>query len=116
MELLEVILSHFDYSVPEVKVHLLTAPDEYLDSRQTSYFDQMTESFAPLGLDFSYDLDTTHTIHARHLIINGEWDILLDRGLDIWQRFDANDAFSVEAGMPEMRRVKQFEVVYQRLG
>ncbi|MEE6159640.1 BREX system Lon protease-like protein BrxL [Olsenella sp. YH-ols2221] len=115
MELLEVILSHFDYSVPEVKVHLLTAPDEHLDSRQTSYFDQMAESFAPLGLDFSYDLDTTHTIHARHLIINHEWDILLDRGLDIWQRFDANDAFSVEAGMPVMRRVKQFEVVYQRM-
>jgi ATP-dependent Lon protease len=115
MELLEVILSHFDYSIPEVKVHLLTAPDEYLDSRQTSYFDQMAESFAPLGLDFSFDLDTTHTIHARHLIINNEWDILLDRGLDIWQRFDANDAFSVEAGMPEMRRVKQFEVVYQRV-
>lgn len=68
-----------------------------------------------MGLDFSYDLDETHTIHARHVVIDGEWDVMLDRGLDVWQRFDAGDAFSVEAGMPEFRRVKQFEVVYRKM-
>ena len=27
-------------------------------------------------------------LHARHLQIDNRWDILLDCGLDIWQRFD----------------------------
>lgn len=115
MEVLEVILKHFDYSVPEVKVHLLTSPDEYPGSKQTDYLDQMVEAMEPMGLAFIYDLDTTRTIHARHVVINGAWDIMLDRGLDIWQRFDAGNAFSVEAGVPEVRRVKQFEVVYRRI-
>lgn len=115
MELLEVILRHFDYRVPEIQVHLLTAPDDFPDSKQTYYLDQIADAMRPMGLNFTYELDESHTIHARHVRINGEWDVMLDRGLDIWQRFDAGDAFCVEAGMPEFRRVKQFEVVYRRL-
>ena len=115
MELLEVILRHFDYRVPEIQVHLLTAPDDFPDSKQTYYLDQIADATRPMGLNFTYELDESHTIHARHVRINCQWDVMLDRGLDIWQRFDAGDAFCVEAGMPEFRRVKQFEVVYRRL-
>ena len=61
-----------------------------------------------------WDYDETNSIHARHFVIDDKWDILLDRGLDIWQRFDSNDAFAVENRMQEMRRVKQFEVTYLR--
>ena len=96
-------------------MHLLTAPDDFPDSKQTYYLDQIADAMRPMGLNFTYELDESHTIHARHVRINGEWDVMLDRGLDIWQRFDAGDAFCVEAGMPEFRRVKQFEVVYRRL-
>lgn len=39
-----------------------------------------------------------------------------DRGLDIRQRFDSNDAFSIEARMPEMRRMKAFEITYMKVG
>ena len=115
MELLEVILRHFDYRVPEIQVHLLTAPDDFPDSKQTYYLDQIADATRPMGLNFTYELDESHTIHARHVRLNCPWDVMLDRGLDIWQRFDAGDAFCVEAGMPEFRRVKQFEVVYRRL-
>ena len=34
--------------------------------------------------------------------------------LDIWQKFDSNDAFLLEARMPEKRQVRQFEVTYLR--
>lgn len=54
-------------------------------------------------------------MHARHLKIDDKWDILLDRGLDIWQRFDSLDAFSIEAHMLEMRRVKTLEVTYMKV-
>ena len=48
--------------------------------------------------------------------VDDKWDILLDRGLDIWQKFDSGNAFALESSIPEMRRVRQFEVTYLRVG
>lgn len=116
MELFEVIIRHFKYDAPSINVHLVTAPDEYPDSKQEDYLERIRESMAPMGLDFAWTIDDSGSLHARHLKIDDRWDILLDRGLDIWQRFDSNDAFSIEARMPEMRRVKAFEVMYMKVG
>lgn len=71
-----------------------------------------TSTMAPQGLDFTYKIDTSGSIHARHLKIDDTWDILLDRGLDIFQKFDSGNAFAIENRMPEMRRMRQFEVTY----
>lgn len=113
MEVLEVILSHFDYSIPEVKVHLTTVRDgEYADVKQDDYLQQIAEAMDPMGLAFTYDYDETRTIHDRKMVINDTWEILLGRGLDIWQYFDAGNAFSVEANVPEVRKVKEFSITY----
>lgn len=116
MELLEVVIRHFKYDVPTISAQLITAPDEYTDSKQVDYLQRIQESMAPMGLDFTWKIDASGSLHARHLKIDDSWDILLDRGLDIWQRFDSNDAFSIEGRMPEMRRVKAFEVTYMKAG
>ena len=115
MELLEVVVRHFKHDAPSIKVHLITAPDEYPDSKQEDYLERIKDSMMPLGLDFTWKIDGSGTLHARHLKIDNAWDILLDRGLDIWQRFDSNDAFSIEGRMPEMRRVKAFEITYMKV-
>lgn len=115
MELLEVVVRHCKFDVTSVKVHLITAPDEYPDSKQEEYLEQIRESMSPLGLDFTWKIDRSGTLHARHLKIDGKWDILLDRGLDIWQRFDSGNAFSIENRLPEMRRVKAFELTYMKV-
>lgn len=116
MELLEVVVRHFKFDVPTINVHLVTAPDDYPDSKQEEYLQRIQDSTAPLGLNFTWDIDTSGSLHARHLKVDDRWDILLDRGLDIWQRFDSNDAFSFEGRMPEMRRVKAFELTYMKVG
>ena len=116
MELLEVVVRHFKYDAPAVNVHLVTAPDEYADSKQVEYLQRIQESVARMGVNFTWDIDTSGSLHARHLKVDDRWDILLDRGLDIWQRFDSNDAFSIEGRMPETRRVKAFELTYMRVG
>ena len=54
-------------------------------------------------------------IHARHIVTDHGWKILLDRGLDIFQRFDYNDAFSVAARLQTHRACKPFEVTYLRI-
>ena len=110
------VVRHFKHDAPSIKVHLITAPDEYPDSKQEDYLERIKDSMMPLGLDFTWKIDESGTLHARHLKIDNAWDILLDRGLDIWQRFDSNDAFSIEARMPEMRRVKAFEITYMKVG
>ena len=112
MELLEVALRNFDYKAPSLEVHLVTGPDDYDVAKQRDYLDQIAEAMAPQGLDFTYEIDTSGSIHARHLKVDDSWDILLDRGLDIFQKFDSGNAFAIENRMPEMRRVRQFEVTY----
>lgn len=64
----------------------------------------------PQDLDFTFEF--REHIHARHVYVDERWDIMPDRGLDIWQKFDSNDAFSLEARIPEKRQVRQFEVTY----
>lgn len=112
MEALEVVIAHFDYCAPEIHVHLLTCPDQYDPAKQDDYLCQIADSLHPLGLTLEWDFDETNTIHARHFVIDDKWDILLDRGLDIWQKFDSGNAFSVESRMQEMRKVRQFEITY----
>lgn len=114
MEVLEAVLRHRDYSVETIKVHLATAPDEHGEpGKQEMYLRQVAEAVASQGVEFTWDMDDPN-IHARHIKIDNGWDILLDRGLDIWQRFDANDAFAIENRVQEARMVKQFEVTYLR--
>lgn len=115
MEVLEVILSHFDYSVPEVSVHLTTVrDDEFFGSKQDDYLQQIAEAMSPLGLSFTFDYDESRTIHDRKMVINDTWEILLGRGLDIWQYFDSGNAFVVETNVPEVRKVKEFGITYLR--
>lgn len=115
MELIEAIIRNRNYSVEAISVHLTTGADEFgEESRQISYFQQIADAVYPSDIDFTWDIVPGSSLHARHLKLNNGWDILLDRGLDIFQRYDQNDAFAVENRMPEMRRVKQFEVTYLR--
>jgi hypothetical protein len=42
------------------------------------------------------------------------WKISLDRGLDIFQMYSMNDAFSLANRVQEQRGLKQFEITYLR--
>lgn len=77
------------------------------------FLQQIRDAVEPMDIDFTWEFD--ERLHARHIKVDDRWDIQLDRGLDFWQKFDSGNAFSLEARMPEMRRVRQFEVNYRRL-
>ena len=115
MEFVEVVLRHRGDAIPKVEVHLVTCPDEWGVQKQVGYLQQVADAVAPVGIEFTWELDATGALHARHVYVDDRWDIQLDRGLDIWQKFDGGNAFSLEALMPERRRVKQFEITYRRL-
>jgi ATP-dependent Lon protease len=42
------------------------------------------------------------------------WKILLDRGLDVFQRYEMNDAFDLSNRLQQYRQCKAFEVTFLR--
>ena len=98
----------------EVAVHLITGPDEYDPRRQTEFLEKIQEAAGQAGVVFTWEYGSDD-IHARHIVTDAGWKILLDRGLDIFQRYEMNDAFAIANRMQEQRAVKRFEVTYLRI-
>ena len=73
---------------------------------------KMKESASFIGINFTWEFDTSGTIHARHIITDHGWKISLDRGLDIFQHYDMNDAFIFANRLQQFRPCKAFEVTY----
>ena len=61
--------------------------------KQKEQLDSIAQSCSGVGIKLTWEFDTGG-IHARHIITDNGWKILLDRGLDIFQHYDMNDAFA----------------------
>ena len=114
MELLETVARVKDAG-EEIAVHLVTSRDESEGDRQEEYLQEMQASAASVGVHFTWAFDDSGSIHARHIVTGTGWKILLDRGLDIFQRYEMNDAFALANRLQEQRAVKAFEVTYLRI-
>jgi ATP-dependent Lon protease len=114
MEFLEMVIRVKDAG-EEVSVHLVTSRDELEDDRQEEYLQEMQTSVAPAGVHFTWEFDDSGSLHVRHIITDIGWKILLDHGLDIFQRYEMNDAFALVNRLQEQRAVKAFEVTYLRM-
>jgi ATP-dependent Lon protease len=98
----------------DVTVHLITCPDDISPEKQQANLVAVETAAASAGITFSWAFDGTGTIHARHIVSDTGWKISLDRGLDIFQKFEMNDAFSLTNRLQAYRQVKAFEVTYLR--
>jgi len=99
----------------EVAVHLITCLDDTYPEKQQSNLIAIETAGATAGIKFTWEFDGTNTIHARHITSDTGWKISLDRGLDIFQKFEMNDAFNLANRLQSYRLVKTFEVTYLRL-
>jgi len=111
MELLETIVK---YKQPdeEVAVHLVTSEDDFKAEQQRESFEKIKESCNAVGIDFTWEFDQTGSIHARHIATDHGWKILLDRGLDVFQNYEMNDAFTFANRLQQYRPCKAFEVTF----
>ena len=111
MEFLETVVKH---KAPdeEVAVHLVTTEDEFRGEQQKENFEKMKESASAVGVNFTWEFDGTGTIHARHIVTDHGWKISLDRGLDIFQHYEMNDAFTFANRLQQYRPCKAFEVTF----
>ncbi|ANT64831.1 BREX system Lon protease-like protein BrxL [Prosthecochloris sp. CIB 2401] len=111
MEFLETLVKQ-KASDEEVSVHLVTTEDEFKGEQQKENFEKIKESASALGVNFTWEFDNTGTIHARHIVTDHGWKISLDRGLDIFQHYEMNDAFTFANRLQQYRPCKAFEVTY----
>lgn len=111
MDLLETAFKTMDEG-GDMQVHLITCQDEFRADQQEDFFTQIQKNCILVGIKFTWEYDST--IHARHIVTDHGWKILLDRGLDVFQPFDNKDAFSLAARLQSQRQCKKFEVTYLR--
>jgi len=111
MEFVETVAKHKTED-DIVDVHLITVEDEFKGEKQKEFLFQIQLSVQPAGIRFSWEFDTSGTTHARHIVTDNGWKILLDRGLDVFQHYDMNETFSINNRLQEFRTCKAFEVTY----
>jgi ATP-dependent Lon protease len=113
MELMETIAKNKP-DEDEIKVHLITSEDEFRGYQQNEFFEKIQEACSTIGIKFTWEFKNM-TIHARHIITDHGWKILLDRGLDVFQTFEMNDAFSFANRLQQYRSCKGFEIIYLKI-
>ena len=99
----------------EVEVHLVTLSDFETAEKQQEMLDELAASFAGSRVAFTWELDPSANFHARSITTDTGWKISLDRGLDLFQRFETGP-FSLEQAVQEARLVRGAELSYHHLG
>jgi ATP-dependent Lon protease len=95
----------------EVHVELVTQSDQELCVQQDENLNRLVATMEGSKVVFSFDYDNRSTFHARNIQTDTGWKILLDRGLDIFQRYDTN-ALSLAAADQTERLTKGCEITY----
>ena len=114
MEFLEVV---YDI-VPEgdeVEVHLVTQSDPDTCVKQDECLRQIAESFDGSKINFSWELNQNPSFHARSVVTDTGWKITIDRGLDLFQKFESGP-FSAESAIQEARLMRGAEITYLKQG
>ena len=97
----------------EAAVHLITQSDPETCVRQEENLNQMVNSFTGSRVAFSWEFNHNPGFHARSITTDTGWKITIDRGLDIFQKFESG-AFSLEQAIQEARLTRGAEVTYLR--
>ena len=93
-------------------MHLVTILDDFKGEQQMANLAEIENACSAVGVKFSWEFDGTSKIHARHIKTDTGWKISLDRGLDIFQPYEMNNAFGLSNRLQQFRSVKTFEITY----
>lgn len=98
----------------EAEVILITQSDMDTCVKQEENLNQLVESFTGSRVAFSWELDHSPNFHARSITTDHGWKITIDRGLDIFQRYESGP-FSLEQALQEARLTRGAEINYVKL-
>lgn len=96
----------------EVTVNLVTIKDRTQEGyyNQNSNLGFMQDQFVQQGIKLRYSFDESERIHARGITTDTGWKIIIDRGLDIFAKYNFKDIFSVQNTLQEARKCRAFEM------
>jgi ATP-dependent Lon protease len=114
MDLMETI-TKFKGPDEEVAIHAVTVEDEFNGDRQSENLQKIADACQSVGIQFTWAYDTSGTKHDRDITTDNGWKIVLSRGLDVFQRFELNDAFNFANRLQQHRQCKEFNVTYVRM-
>ena len=114
MDLMETI-SKFKDPDEEVAVHAVTVEDEFNGERQSENLQKIADACQSVGIQFTWAYDTSGTKHDRDITTDHGWKIVLSRGLDVFQRFELNDAFNFANRLQQHRQCKEFNVTFVQM-
>ncbi len=95
----------------EVTVHLKTQSDMDSCVKQEENLNQLADSFTGSRVAFSWEFDHSPNFHARNITTDTGWKITIDRGMDIFQKYETGP-FSLEQAMQEARLTRGAEITY----
>nr|WP_274601161.1 MIT C-terminal domain-containing protein [Halochromatium roseum] len=98
----------------EVSIRLVTVEDDFRGEQQRDNLGKIKEACEAIDINFDWEFDQSKSIHARHIVTDTGWKIALDRGLDIFQHYEMNEAFAFANRLQQLRPCKAFEVTYLR--
>jgi ATP-dependent Lon protease len=98
----------------EVTVHLKTQSDMDSCVKQEENLNQLADSFTGSRVAFSWEFDHSPNFHARNITTDTGWKITIDRGMDIFQRYETGP-FSLAQAMQEARLTRGAEITYFKL-
>ncbi len=114
MELIEVIVRQ-KAEDESVSIELTTVEDDFKPEQQTENLERIRSSCQAAGIEFNWQFVPNGSIHARHITTDHGWKISLDRGLDIFQHYEMNDALSLTNRLQQFRPCKAFEATFIRV-
>ena len=95
----------------EISVHLVTDYGEFSKTEIDENLRYIQDDLRKVDIEFTYEFDESHSIHARSITTDTGWKIILDRGLDIFQRFEGG-LLSLAGLDQRARYCKAFEITY----
>jgi ATP-dependent Lon protease len=114
VEFMQVVLD-IKHEGEEISVHLITDYGEFNCTEIDESLRYIQDDLRKVDIDFTYEFDESHSIHARSITTDTGWKIILDRGLDIFQRFEGG-LLSLAGFDQRARYCKAFEITYVRDG
>lgn len=97
----------------ETRITLTTGRDAERPDEQEANLRKVQDSCAGTRVSVEYEFDDRGSMHARSITTDAGWKISLDRGLDIFQRYEISP-FNLVAAIQTERLMRGFEVTYIR--
>jgi ATP-dependent Lon protease len=113
MELIQVVYEMIPDG-DEVVINLKTQSDPASCEKQAELLNQLQTALSGSKVSFNWTLEHSPNFHARSMTTDTGWKITIDRGLDIFQKYESG-GFSLAQAVQEARLTRGAEISYLRV-